>query len=457
VSVAALLVGAAGQLQTSPAGPHAAVVELDTIIHPISQRFLSKALDTAAEEGATVVVVEIDTPGGLLNSTRDMVGDIFASTIPVIVYVSPAGSRAASAGTFITAAGHIAAMAPGTNIGAASPISGSGEDIPETLKEKIFEDAAAEIRSIAERRGRSIEALEATVLEAKAYSATEALELGIIDLIVDSIPELLREIDGRVVSVRTEAGPMDVTLETAGLEVRHISPGFFEKLLSFIADPNISFLLLSLGGLGIFVEILSPGLIFPGVGGLIALLLAFFALGNLPGNWAGVALILLAFALAVAEVTVAGFGVLGILGYASFILGGIILFGHYGTPSPTFPDIEVSKIFLIPVSVVVGAGGGGLMLAVVQSRRRQKRLGKGSLEMVGLVGVASTEITATGTVHVRGETWNAEAVDGTLVESGEQVVVVKETGAVLTVRRADDGVEAQGEALEGEEDGTPRI
>ena len=446
MSITALLLGAAGQLQTSPQGPHATVVELDTIIHPISQRFLSKALDTAVEEGATVVVVEIDTPGGLLDATREMVADIFASTIPVIVYVSPAGSHAASAGTFITAAGHIAAMAPGTNIGAASPISGSGEEIPETLKEKIFEDAAAEIRSIAERRGRPIEPLEATVLEAKAYSANEALELGIIDLIVDSIPKLLREIDGRMVSVRTEDGPVDVTLETAGLELRLISPGFFEKILSFIADPNISFLLLSLGGLGIFVEILSPGLIFPGVGGLIALLLAFFALGNLPGNGAGAALILLAFALAVAEVSVAGFGVLGVLGYASFIRGGIILFGHYGTPTPTFPDIEVSKTFLIPVSVVVGASGGGLMLAVVQSRRRQKRLGNDPLEMVGLVGVASTEIGATGTVHVRGETWTAEAVDGAPIESGEQVVVVKESGTVLTVRRAEDGVETPGEA-----------
>ena len=335
-----------------------------------------------------------------------------------------------------TAAGHVAAMAPGTNIGAASPIGGQGEEIPETLKEKIFEDTAAEIRSIAERRGRSVEPLEATVLEAKSYTANEALELGIIDLVVTSLPELLAELDGRTVLVETGAGEVEVTLATRNLVLREIEMGFFDRLLSIIADPNIAFMLLSLGGLGLFVEVMNPGLIFPGVGGVIALMLAFMALGNLPGNWAGAALILLGFALAVAEINVEGFGVLGVLGIVSFVLGGVLLFAHFGTPSPVLPSIRVSLWALVPVSATLAAGIGGLTYTMVQSRRRQRAEVPPPLPFVGLTGIVATVLNPRGTVRVRGETWTARATNDERIERGAEVVVLAQEGPVLTVERA---------------------
>jgi membrane-bound serine protease (ClpP class) len=330
-----LLAGALSlAVPTRAASVTVVVVALDSIIHPIAERYLERSLERAANDGAAAVVIAINTPGGLLTSTREIVTLLFASPVPVIVYVSPPGARAASAGTFITAAGNIAAMAPGTNIGAASPISGDGREFPDTLKEKIFEDTAAEIRAIAQRRGRPVEALEATVLEAKAYTAQEALELGIIDHIAENIAQLLELVDGTEVRVQGPSGEESVVLRTAGSALVKVNLGFFDKILSLIADPNIAFLLISLGGLGIYFEFMSPGAILPGVAGLVALGLGFVALGNLPGNWVGAALILVAFALAIAEVNVDGFGVLGLMGFASFVAGGVLLFGHFGTPSP---------------------------------------------------------------------------------------------------------------------------
>ena len=423
------------------------VVTIDGIINPVSARFLERAVEGAEAADAEVIVLVLNTPGGLLDSTRRMVETIFASGVPVIVYVAPSGGRAASAGTFITAAGHIAAMAPGTNIGAASPIGGQGEELPETLKEKIFEDTAAEIRAIAERRGRAVEPLEATVLEAKAYTANEALELGIIDLVVSSVTELLEEIDGREVLVETEEGEVTVTLETAGLTVRDVEMGFFDRLLSFIADPNIAFLLLSLGGLGLVVEMWSPGLIFPGVSGLIALVLAFMALGNLPGNWAGIALLLLAFVLAMTEASVDGFGVLGALGIVSFVLGGVLLFAHFGTPSPVLPSFRVSLWVLVPVSAAMAASVGGLTYSMVQSRREQHREGPEELPFIGAGGVVTAVLNPRGTVRVRGQMWGASAADGERIERGAGIVVVAEEGALLTVERhaeaAEPGAEPQ--------------
>ena len=428
-----LALGVAGQALAQTR--HGSVVLLDGIINPVSERFLARAVDRAERDGAEVIVVLLDTPGGLLSSTRAMVERIFASRVPIIVYVSPDGGRAASAGTFITAAAHVAAMAPATNIGAASPISGQGEELPETLKNKVFEDTAAEIRAIAERRGRAVEPLEATVLEAKAYTASEALELGIIDLVAPNLAELLALVDGRTVLVETGEGEVSVTLSTRDLELREVRMGLFDRFLSFIADPNIAFMLLSLGGLGLFVEILNPGLIFPGTAGVIALVLAFMALGNLPGNWAGAALILLAFALIAAEVTVEGFGVLGILSIVSFVLGGVLLFVHFGTPSPVLPSIRVSLWVLAPASAVLASGVGGLVYSMVQSRRRQGPESAPPM-LVGRSGVVTATLGPQGRIRVRGETWNARAADGERIERGAEVFVLGEEGALRTVERA---------------------
>jgi membrane-bound serine protease (ClpP class) len=423
------------------------VVDLDTIIHPIAERYLERALDRATDDGAAAVVIAIDTPGGLLSSTRQMVTLLFESRIPVIVYVSPAGSRAASAGTFITMAGHIAAMAPGTNIGAASPISGDGQDIPDTLKDKIFEDTAAEIRAIAQRRGRPVEPLEATVLEAKAYTAQEALAIGIIDYVAESIPHLLELVHGTEVRVQGLTGEETVVLQTAGKALVNVEPGFFDKLLSLIADPNIAFLLISLGGLGIYFELMAPGSIIPGVFGLLALGMGFVALGNLPGNWVGAALMLLAFALAIAEVNVDGFGVLGLAASVSFIAGGVLLFGHFGTPAPLFPDISVSLGVLVPAGALAGAGSVALAVASNKGRRKLKNRPPTTMMLVGAAGVVETRLDPEGTVHVHGEIWNAHSDSDETVGVGSTVVVTEEIGATLTVRVVHDT-----EAVSNEQD-----
>ena len=415
--------------------PHAAVIDLDSIIHPVSERFLSRALDKADRDGASVVILRLDTPGGLLDSTRAMVEKLFASPVPVAVYVAPPGSRAASAGTFITAAANFAAMAPGTNIGAASPISGSGQDIPDTLESKIFQDTAAFMRSIAERRGRNVEALEATVLEAVSYSAEEAVETEVVDLIAKDLNDLLEQLDGRTTTVPTEAGSETVTMHTRGLETRNIGMGIFDTILSFIADPNIAFLLLSLGGFAIVIELLSFGLIVPGVFGVIALVLAFMALGNLPVNWAAAALILLAFVLTVLEVNVAGFGALGIGAWISFILGGILLFSHFGTPSPTAPSIGVSLWVLVPSMAVATVFGGGFVRTVIQSRRAPA---PDLHPLIGAVGRSTTALAPGGTVWVHGELWNARVQGDETIGPDEEVRVVAEDGTMLSVKRNDE-------------------
>ncbi len=425
--------------------PHAAVVDLDGIIHPISEGFLRRALEKAAQDGATVVVVQLDTPGGLLDSTRAMVEALFASPVPVAVYVAPSGARAGSAGTFITAAAHFAAMAPGTNIGAASPISGSGEDIPETLESKIFQDTAAFMRSIAERRGRNVEALEATVLEAISYSAGEAVEMRVVDLLAEDLNDLLEQLDGRTATVPTESGNATVTMHTEGLETRTIRMGFFDTLLSFIADPNIAFLLLSMGSLAILIEVMYFGLIVPGVFGAIALVLAFMALGNLPVNWAGVALILLAVVLTVLEINVVGFGVLGVGAWVSFILGGVLLFSHFGAPSPTLPGIRVSLWLLVPMAAVTAVFGGGFVRTMIQSRHAGP---PAPHPLIGAVGRSVTALAPEGTIRVHAELWNARLQGVDAIGPDEEVRVVAEDGATLTVERRQEDQEAGAEPQE---------
>ena len=435
VSVAMLAVGIGAPALAQ--ARNANVVEMDGIISPIAERYLTRAIEDAERSGAEVIIVTLDTPGGLLDSTRGIVAQILASPVPVIVYVSPSGGRAASAGTFITAAAHIAAMAPATNIGAASPVSGQGEDLPETLKSKVFEDTAAEIRAIAQVRGRPVEPLEATVLEAKSYTASEALELGIIDLIADNITALLEQVDGRTVVVATAEGEGAVTLATKGIDVHEVRMGLFDRILSYIADPNVSFLLISLGGLGLFVEFWNPGLIFPGVAGLIALVVGLMALGSLPGNWAGVALILLAFVLVSVEFNTDGFGVFGALGLASFILGGILLFAHFGTPSPVAPDISVSRWVLLSTSGLLALSVGGFVIVMQQARRTSRLSGTPAPAVVGMTGIVSSALTPEGKVRVRGETWNARASDSSRVPRGASVIIREEHGSLLEVERID--------------------
>jgi membrane-bound serine protease (ClpP class) len=411
------------------------VVELDRSIDKVTSRFLSRALDDAADRGAELVIVRLDTPGGLATATRDMVRDIFASRIPVVVYVAPEGSRAASAGTFVAASAGVAAMAPATNIGAASAVGGQGEDLPKTLKRKANEDAAALLRSIAERRGRNAAALEAAVFEAKAYSAEQAVELGIVDLVADDLDDLLAQLDGREIPVRGSV----VTVDTDDLRVRHVDLNWFEEILAFLSDPTLAFLLLSLGGLGLVIEILHFGAVVPGVVGLVLLVLGFAGVGQLPFSWAGVAMIGLALALFLAEAHAPGFGFFGIVGVGALVLGGLFLVGFFGSPGlPGSPEFRVNRAVIIGVGAAVGLIVGALTW---QLRRAATIPGYQSPyrrdAIVGQVGRVTRRLDPVGEVHVAGEFWGATLPAGETAEADETVRVTGSTGLTLHVERID--------------------
>ena len=423
------LAGQAGAQE--PTGPHVLVITVDGVINPVKDRYIERAIQEAVTGGAELLVISLDTPGGLLDSTREIVERLLASPVPTAVYVSPAGARAGSAGTFITAAANLAAMAPGSNIGAATPVSATGQDLDETLASKVENDAAALIRSIAQERGRNAKLLEATVREAASYTAQEALDGNVVDFIADDMESLLAQLDGR--TTQTPAGP--VTLEVEGLATRDLDKNLLENLLEFLADPNVSFLLLTIGGLGIVIELFNPGLIVPAVVGVICLVLAFVALGNLPANWAGVALILLAIVLAAAEVIVAGFGVLGVGSVICLVLGGLFLFAQFGDASPTLPPLSVNRWLI--VGTALAAGGCVLYLAreAVKSRR-QRRVGSNQ-SLIGKTGEVTRILAPRGVVRVASDTWTAISADGEPIEAGVEVMVIDVQGLVLTVARSE--------------------
>ena len=413
---------------------HVLVAEVDGMINPVTQRFIARAIEKAEEDGAELIVIELDTPGGLLSSTRKIVEDLLGAQVPTAVYVFPPGARAASAGTFITAAANFAVMAPATNIGAASPVGSQGQDLNETLAAKVVEDTAALMRTIAKERGRNSEALEDTVLSATAYDAQQAVELNVVDFIAQGLSDLLGRVDGTTVD--TAAGP--ITLDTDGLVVREINMTLIEKFLFFLAGPNISFLLLSLGGLGLVLELFNPGALVPGIAGVICLFLAFVSLGNLPVNWAGAGLILLAAALFTAEMFVAGFGVLGIGAIVSFILGGLLLFSNFGTPSPTEASVRVNPYVLGSIAGALTLSGIWFFRTIVASRRETKMVGSEPSPLVGGVGVVTSDVDPTGTVMIETEVWTAVSEDDSFIKTGDKVRVTEVNGAVLIVVPAED-------------------
>ena len=433
-SVLALLLGLAGPLASralaqGPAGPHVLSISIDGVINPVKDRYIKRAIDEALMSGAELLLIKLDTPGGLLSSTRDIVERLLDSPVPVAVYVYPKGAQAGSAGTFITAAANFAVMAPGSNIGAATPVSSTGEDLDETLASKVENDAAALIRSIAQERGRNEELLAATVHEAASYSANEAVEGNVVDFIAEDVTDLLARLNGQ--TAQTSRGP--VTLATTGLAEMELEKNLLESILEFLADPNVSFLLLSIGGLGIVIELFNPGLLVPVIVGGICLVLAFVGLGNLPVNWAGVVLILLAIVLGAAEVAVAGFGVLGIASIASLVIGGLLLFARFGDTLPAAPDVSVSPLLIAVVALVAGAGVVYLAREAVKSRR--ERGADLSETMVGQTGSVTMTMDPRGSVRVANDTWSAVSADGNSIEAGEQVQVVSISGLVLTVIR----------------------
>ena len=407
-------------LAQNDAIPPVVVVDLDTSIDPVSERFLERAIDDANDKGAGLILIEINTPGGLLDSTRTMVGAILESDVPVSVYVAPEGAQAASAGTFISVASAFLAMAPSTNIGAAAVVTGGGEDLPDTLDMKVTEDTTAFIRSIAEQRGRPVEPLEATVLEAKAYSAAEAVELGIADFIAADRSLLLRELDGKML----EGASGDVTVITVGAPIDEVGMNVFERILSFIADPNVAFLLLSLGGLAIIIELFNPGLWFPGIFGVAALITGWAGIGFLPFSWAGVALIALALILFLGETLAPGFGLFGIAGTVALILGGLFVVGFFGAPGLPGASVGVNRW------VLIGVGGFvGLIVMWFGYEARHSHTARRytspteKLALVGATARVTDQLAPDGEVWVAGETWSALLIDGRFAEVGETVRV----------------------------------
>ena len=424
--------GLAGTIFAQAQSRHVLVMDVDGVINPVKERFISRALEQAEGDGAVLLVIRLDTPGGLLDSTRSIVEMLLESTTPVAVYVSPGGSQAGSAGTFITAAANFAAMAPGTNIGAATPVSSTGDEIPETLASKVENDAAALIRSIAQERGRNEDKLEQTVRKAASYTSQEALELNVVDFVAEDLDDLLAQLEGK--EFETPSG-VD-TLELGDVDVRTLERTVLEVFLEIISDPNISFILLTVGGIGIIIEMFSPGLIGPGVIGAICLLLAFLALGNLPVNWVGVAFMLLAVVLVFLEIQVTGFGILGIGAVISFLIGGLLLFSQFGDVSPTLPDISVNYWLLGGTAAVFAFAVLYLGRIIVESRRNEPDLTTPSL--VGQVGSVYSRLEPRGLVRLGEENWTAVSEDGSFVEAGEQVIVIDVKGVVVTVIRLDD-------------------
>jgi len=416
----ALLAAACG----GPGGPEGAVhvLKANGDVNPVMERYIDRGIDEAEDAKAIAVVIELDTPGGLMSSMEDIVKRIEKDRIPVIVYVSPKGAKAASAGTFITMAANIAAMAPSTRIGAASPVGAGGEDIEGTLGKKVTEDAVAYAKSIANYRGRNAEWAEQAVREAVSATETEAVDLNVVDMVADDLPSLLEAVDGREVQLVDRA----VTLATKDAEIVHNNMNLAERFLDLISDPNIAFLLLSLGSIALFYEIVNPGQIFPGVFGAIALIIAFFSLSVLPFNWAGVILIFLAFALFIAEIFVTSGGILAIGGVVALVLGGLLL--TWGNP----PEFQVSKWLVYGLGASIGAFFLFVITSIIRIRRQPVVVGSHTL--IGRRAVTRSPLDPDGMVFVDGEYWTATLEDGS-VEEGEEVVVTAVEGLKLMVRK----------------------
>lgn len=402
------------------------ILTLDGIINPVTAGYVERGIGSAEDSAAEVLVIQLDTPGGLDSAMRDIVQNISASSVPVVVYVAPAGARAASAGTFITMAAHVAAMAPSTAIGAAHPVGAGGEDLEGDIRSKAENDAVAYIRSIAEEHGRNADWAERAVRESESVPASEAVELNVVDLEAESLEELLATLDGREVTL---TGGVAVTLETAGTPRHQNGMNFSERLLMLISDPNIAFLLLSLGTLAILFELYNPSGIGLVVGGT-ALIVAFFSLGTLPVNWAGVALVLLAIGLFAAEFFVVSGGLLAVAGAVTLALGGLFL-----TTSGQ-PAFEVSRWLALGLPAAIGAAVGTAALFLLRGRKRAAAIGREA--MIGSIGVARSLLAPgePGYVSVRGERWRAQldAPAGTTVAPGGQVVVDRTDGLLLIVR-----------------------
>jgi membrane-bound serine protease (ClpP class) len=426
-----LVLGAAGAVRAED-GPWVRALEATGTVDGAMAGYIREGVVGAADAGAAAVVVRLDTPGGSLTSMVEIKQTLLAAPLPVIVWVAPSGARAASAGTFITLAAHRAYMAPATNIGAASPVSASGEDIPGTMGVKVLEDAVASISALAEARGRPVDWAVSTVADARSYTASQALAAGAIDGIAADIDAVLADADGQVVDV---AGRGAVTLELSGASVEEAPMNPLLAFLHLLSDPNIAFLLFVLGALGIAIELVNPNLL-TGIGGALALILAFIGFGSLPLNVAGLVLIAFGFVLFVLETQIASHGLLTLAGIVSFVLGGSALY----TPplSPTEPLVAVAPAVLIASAALLG----GLMVLIAVTAVRTRRM-RGPIEqlgkplVVGIEGIVQGPLQPIGTVHLGGETWTARTPAEGLLPRGTPVRLIGFDGLTALVEPLD--------------------
>jgi membrane-bound serine protease (ClpP class) len=394
------------------------IIGVDGPISPGTASFLTRGLKEAKTMNAALVVIQLDTPGGLGSSMRTMVKAITNSEIPVVVYVSPSGAGAASAGVLITVSAHVAAMAPGTNIGAAHPVSVGGEDIEKTMSEKVVNDMASYGRSIAKERGKNAEWVERAIRESVSITADEALEKNVIDLVARDMDDLLRQLDGREVTLTTGK----VTLHTSDLKKIYYQSSFRDKLLNAISDPNMIWFLMIIGLAGLYFEFSHPGAIFPGVIGAISLILFFFSIQTLPVNYTGLLLIILAIILFIAEIKITSYGILSIGGVISFTLGSIMLFENVG----------ISLKVMLPTIILISGFFIGVSYLALRAYRSKPQSGMEGL--IGEMGVVKERIDPEGKVFVHGELWRAIAREK--IEPDEKVEVEGMQGLVLKVRKA---------------------
>lgn len=411
------------------------IADVEGTINPALADYITKGIEKAERNQAAALVIRMDTPGGLVSTTKTIIKDIVNSKVPVVVYVAPSGSSASSAGALITFAADIAAMAPGTNIGAAHPVSGGGEDIPGTMKDKLLNDLTAYMRSIVKEKGRNQEWVERAIRESASATAEEALKLKAIDVTAESATDLLKQIDGRTIKKKGR----EITLKTAGAREEILIKGWRFQLLDVIADPNVAYLLLTLGGLCVLIELYNPGMIFPIVVGAICLILAGFALQVLPVNYVGILLLILAVVLFVLEIKITSYGLLSVAAIFCLVLGSIMLFDPGEIPAapegvPAFPSgvpMRVSWSVLVPVVTLISSF---FIFAVgLAARAWLRRPRTGDTGLVGEVGVATTDLDNEGRVDVHGEYWNARS-DG-FIPQGERVRVVRVEGLSIVVTK----------------------
>ena len=420
-----LVVMALAALIATSVRAEAAVVArivVEGAIGPAVSGFVNESIARARDEGAAALVIELDTPGGLLTSARTIVKDLLAAPVPVVVYVAPSGAGAGSAGVFVTMAAHVAAMAPGTSIGAAHPVGGGGEDIKGTMGEKIENFTASFSESIARQRGRNVKWAVKAVRQSVSVAADEAAKLKVVDLVARDLDDLLGQIEGRTVEIGSEKR----VLRLKPVEVRDYEMRLSQRVLAVLADPNIAYLLMLAGLLGLYVELTHPGVLFPGIAGSICLLLALTAMQVLPVNTGALALIVLGVALLVAEAFLPTFGVVGVGGLVAFLLGSLFLFDSPGD------EVQVARV------IIVGAGGGLaafiLVVGGLVAGRRNIPARLGAEGMIGAVGTARDRLAPAGTVLIQGEYWTAETDEA--IEAGAPVEVTGVEGLRLRVRAA---------------------